>query len=157
MEKRKGYEYFRKALYTQSCCTYQKFRAPARLVLTLHVYRARALAHLFQPSQGCLNELRPSAARSNHTSQTNRALGVKHARARLKLPSVSTTLILPHPTHTHTSLYPTAPTLAHQVLSRAALCSVRSRDCAGLYSEGACYVMIEALDSEHNLFFYNKL
>ncbi len=31
------------------------------------------------------------------------------------------------------------------------------RGSAGLYSEGACYVMTEALDSEHNLFFYNKL
>ncbi len=56
----------------------------------------------------------------------------------------------------HPSLYPPAP--AHQVLSRATLCCVGSHDSAGLYSEGACYnVMIKALDSEHNLFFYNKL
>ncbi len=56
---------------TQSCCTYQKFRAPARLVLALHVYRARAqlnwaLAHPLQLSQGRLNELHPSVARYLH-------------------------------------------------------------------------------------------
>ncbi len=59
----------------QSGCTYQKFRAPARLALTLHACRARvqlnrALAHLFQPSQGRLNE----------------------PQARFKTPSVSTPL-----------------------------------------------------------------
>ncbi len=142
---------------TQSCCTHQKFRAPVRLALTLPAYRARAqlnraVAHLFQPSQGQLNEPCPSAARSDHTNQTNRALGVKHAWTRLRLPSVSTHLF--SHIRTHTSLYPPAPTLAHQVLSRAALCCVGSRDRAGLYSEGTCYnVMIEALDSEHNLYF----
>ncbi len=46
----------------QSGCTYQKFRAPAQLALTLHVCRARVqlnrtLAHLLQPSQGLLNML----------------------------------------------------------------------------------------------------
>ncbi len=60
-----------------------------------------------------------------------------------------------HPSPAYRSLYPPAP--AHQVLSHAALCCVRSGDSAGLYSEGACYnVMIEALNSELNLFF-NKL
>ncbi len=69
---------------------------------------------------------------------------------------LSGAVILPHPTHT--SVYPPAPALAYQVLSRAALCCVGTRDSAVLYSEDACYnVMIEGLDSEHNLFFYNKL
>ncbi len=58
-------------MFTQSCWTYQKFSAP-----TLHAYSARAqlnraLAHLFQQSQGRLNEPCP------HTSQTNWALGVR--------------------------------------------------------------------------------
>ncbi len=61
-------------LFTQSGCTYQKFRDPARLALTLHVCRARVqlnrtLAHLLQPSQGLLNE-----PWCDHISQTNRAL-----------------------------------------------------------------------------------
>ncbi len=91
-----------------------------------------ALAYLFQLSQSRLNEQHP-----------NCVLRVKRARARLRLPRIDT-LILPHPAHT--SLYP--PALAHQVLSRAALCCIGSCDSAGLYSEGACYnVMIEALDS----------
>uniref|UniRef100_A0A673LVZ7 Si:ch211-168d1.3 n=1 Tax=Sinocyclocheilus rhinocerous TaxID=307959 RepID=A0A673LVZ7_9TELE len=43
------YHFCRSEMYTQSCCTYQKFSAP-----TLHVHRARAqlnraLAHLFRP------------------------------------------------------------------------------------------------------------
>ncbi len=80
-------------LFTQSGCTYQKFCAPARLALTLHVCRARVqmnrtLAHLLQPSQGLLNKPRPSAARSDHFTQTNRALGLRRARARFKTPSV---------------------------------------------------------------------
>ncbi len=36
-----------------------------------------SLAHLLQPSQGLLNKPRPSAAQSDHISQTNRALGLK--------------------------------------------------------------------------------
>ncbi len=65
----------------------------------------------------------------------------------------SGTVILPHPIHT--SVFPPAPALAHQVLSRAAICCVVSCNSAGLYSEGARYnVMIEGLDSKHNLFFY---
>ncbi len=57
-----------------------------------------ALTHLFQPSLGRLNEPCLRAACSDHTSKTNRALGVKHAWARLSLPSVSTTLFsrIPH-------------------------------------------------------------
>ncbi len=47
------------------------------------------------------------------------------------------TLILPHAAHT--SVFPPVPALAHQVLSRAALCCVGFRDSAGLYSEGICY------------------
>ncbi len=143
-------------IYAQSCCTYQKICT----LLTLYAYRARAqlnraLAHLFQPSQGRLNEPHPSTARSDHTSQTNRALGVKRTRARLRLPSVRTPLFSRIP-YTRVSM-PT-PALAHRVLFCAALCCVGSHDSAGLYSESACYnVMIEALDSEHNLFFYNKL
>ncbi len=50
----------------------------------------RALAHLFQLCQGRLNEPHPSVARSDHINQTNQALGVKHARARFKMPNVST-------------------------------------------------------------------
>lgn len=50
----------------------------------------RALVHLFQLGQGLLNEPRPSTARSAHTSQTNRALGVKRSRAQFKTPIVST-------------------------------------------------------------------
>ncbi len=66
----------------QSGCTYQKFRAPARLALTLYVCRARVhmnrtLAHLLQPSQGLLNKPRPSASQSDHFTQTNRALGLR--------------------------------------------------------------------------------
>ncbi len=66
----------------QSGCTYQKFRAPARLAFTLYVCRARVqmnrtLAHLLQPSQGLLNKPRPSASRSDHFTQTNRALGLR--------------------------------------------------------------------------------
>ncbi len=107
------YHFCRLEMLTQSCCMYQKFRAPARLVLTLYAYRTRAqlnraLAHLFQLSQGRLNELRPSAARSDHTSQTNRALGVKHARERLRLPSVSTLLFSRIP-HTRVSTRPHSP------------------------------------------------
>ncbi len=69
-------------LFTQSGCTYQKFRAPARLALTLYVCRARVqmnrtLPHLLQPSQGLLNKPRPSASRSDHFTQTNRALGLR--------------------------------------------------------------------------------
>ncbi len=69
-------------LFTQSGCTYQKFRAPARLVLTLYVCRARVqmnrtLAHLLQPSQGLLNKPCSSASRSDHFTQTNRALGLR--------------------------------------------------------------------------------
>ncbi len=68
-------------LFTQSGCTYQKFRAPARLVLTQHVCRPSptepSLAHLLQPSQGLLNKPRPSASRSDHFTQTNRALGLR--------------------------------------------------------------------------------
>ncbi len=59
-------------LFTQSGCTYQKFRAPARLV-----QMNRTLAHLLQPSQGLLNKPRPSASRSDHFTQTNRALGLR--------------------------------------------------------------------------------
>ena len=75
------------------------FRAPARLALTLHANRARvqlnrALAHLFQAGQGRLIEPRPGTVRSTHTSQTNRALVVKRTRARFKLASVSTPLML---------------------------------------------------------------
>ncbi len=47
-----------------------------------------SLAHLLQPSQGLLNKPRPSAARSDHFTQTNRALGLRRARARFKTPSV---------------------------------------------------------------------
>ncbi len=36
-----------------------------------------SLAHLLQPSQGLLNKPRPSAAQSDHISQTNRALGLR--------------------------------------------------------------------------------
>ncbi len=84
-------------LFTQSGCTYQKFRAPERLALTLHVCRARVqlnrtLAHLLQPSQGLLNEPPPSGARSDNISQTNRALGLRRTRARFKTPSVGTPL-----------------------------------------------------------------
>jgi len=68
-------------LFTQSGCTYQKFRAPARLD-TLYVCRARVqmnrtLAHLLQPSQGLLNKPRPSASRSDHFTQSNSALGLR--------------------------------------------------------------------------------
>ncbi len=113
--------------------------------LALHSNRARAqlnraLAQLFQPSQGWLSVARPSAAWSDHTSQMNEALGVKRTRVRLRMPSVSTH-VLYYPashTHTHTSLHLPALALPHQVLSRAALCCVVSRDRAGLYSEGAC-------------------
>ncbi len=52
----------------------------------------RTLAHLLQPSQGLLNKPRPSAAQSDHISQTNRALGLRRARARFKTPSVGTPL-----------------------------------------------------------------
>ncbi len=52
----------------------------------------RTLAHLLQPSQGLLNKPRPSTAQSDHISQTNRALGLRHARARFKTPSVGTPL-----------------------------------------------------------------
>ncbi len=84
-------------LFTQSGHTYQKFRDPARLALTQHVFRARVqlnrtLAHLLQPSQGLLNKPCPSAAQSDHISQTNRALGLRHARVRFKTPSVGTPL-----------------------------------------------------------------
>ncbi len=84
-------------LFTQSGCTYQKFRAPARLALTLYVCCARVqmnrtLAHLLQPSQGLLNKPCPSAAQSDHISQTNRALGLRRARAWFKTPSVGTPL-----------------------------------------------------------------
>ncbi len=94
-------------IYTQSCCTYQRFRAPAWHP-SLHAYRTRALAHLFQPSQGRLNEPRPSAAQSDHTSQTNQALGVKRARVRLRLPSVSTPLFS-RILHTRVSTRPHSP------------------------------------------------
>ncbi len=39
-----------------------------------------SLAHLLQPSQGLLNKPRPSVAWSDHISQTNRALGLRHAQ-----------------------------------------------------------------------------
>ncbi len=65
--------------------------------LTQHVFRARVqlnrtLAHLLQPSQGLLNKPRPSAAQSDHISQTNRALGLRRARGWFKTPSVGTPL-----------------------------------------------------------------
>ncbi len=49
---------------------------------SLHVCRARVqmnrtLAHLLQPSQGLLNKPRPSASRSDHFTQTNRAFGLR--------------------------------------------------------------------------------
>ncbi len=138
----------------QSCCTYEKFRTP-----TLHAYRARArlngaLAHLFQPSQGWLNEPRLSTARSDHTSQTNRALGVKRARALLRLPGVSTPLFSSIP-HTRVSTRPHSPIKCcpalHSVALGPAIVQVSTQ-------KDVCYnVMIEALDSEHTLFFYNKL
>ncbi len=37
----------------------------------------RTLAHLLQTSQGLLNKPRPSASRSDHFTQTNRALGLR--------------------------------------------------------------------------------
>ncbi len=82
---------------------YQKFCAPARLALTQHVCRARVqmnrtLAHLLQSSQGLLNKPRPIEARSDHISQTNRALGLRRARARFKTPSVGTPLENNHTT-----------------------------------------------------------
>ncbi len=75
---------------------------------SLHAYRARALAHLFQPSQGRLNEPRLSVARSDHTSQTNRALEVKRTQIRLRLPSVSTPLFS-RILHTQVSTRPHSP------------------------------------------------
>ncbi len=80
-------------LFMQSGCTYQKFRAPARLALTLHVCCARVQmnrtqAHLLQPSQGLLNKPRPSASRSDHFTQTNRALGLRRGSGWFKTPSV---------------------------------------------------------------------
>ncbi len=84
-------------LFTQSGRTYQKFRDPARLALTLHVCRARVqlnrtLVHLLQPIQGLLNEPCPSAAQIDHISQTNRALGLRSAQAWFKTPNVGTPL-----------------------------------------------------------------
>ncbi len=81
----------------QSGCMYQMLRALARLALILHLCRVRVqlnltLTHLLQPSQGLLNESRPSEARSDHISQTNSALGFRCARARFKTPSVGTPL-----------------------------------------------------------------
>ncbi len=81
----------------QSGYTYQKFCAPARLALILHVCHARVqlnrtLAHLLQPSQGLRNEPHPSTSQSDHISQTNWAFGLRHARARFKTPSVGTQL-----------------------------------------------------------------
>ncbi len=52
----------------------------------------RTLAHLLQSSQGLLNKPRLSAVQSDHISQTNRALGLRCARARFKTPSVGTPL-----------------------------------------------------------------
>ncbi len=128
-------------MLTQSCCTYQKFCVVS--AQTSCVLRPSPTEpHLFQPSQGWLNEPRPSEARSDYTSQMNRALGFKRARARLRLPSVSTPLFsrIPH-TRVSTRLHTHSAALGPVIV---------------LYSEGACYnVMIEALDSEHNLFFYN--
>ncbi len=37
----------------------------------------RTLAHLLQPSQGLINKPCPSASRSDHFTQTNRALGLR--------------------------------------------------------------------------------
>ncbi len=121
---------------TQSCCTHQKFRAPVRLALTLPAYRARAqlnraVAHLFQPSQGQLNEPCPSAARSDHTNQTNRALGVKHAWTRLRLPSVSTHLFS-HIPHTHESLPASTHTRPSSVVPRRTLLRWVPRSCRSL-------------------------
>ncbi len=82
-------------LFTQSGCTYQKFRAPARLALTLAYLCAAPESKwtaLLHPSQGLLNKPRRSAAQSDHISQTNRALGLRRARACFKTPSVGTPL-----------------------------------------------------------------
>ncbi len=62
------------------------------LVCRARVQMNRTLAHLLQPSQDLLNKPRPSAAQSDHISQTNRALGLRRARARFKTPSVGTPL-----------------------------------------------------------------
>ncbi len=45
--------------------------------LSICVQMNRTLAHLLQPSQGLLNKPRPSASRSDHFTQTNRALGLR--------------------------------------------------------------------------------
>ncbi len=62
------------------------------LVCRARVQMNRTQAHLLQPSQGLLNKPRPSAAQSDHISQTNRALGLRRTRARFKTPSVGTPL-----------------------------------------------------------------
>ncbi len=108
----------------------------------LYTYISCALCHLFQPSQG---RKQTKHTWSNHTSQTNRALGLKRALARFRLPSVSSPVFSRIP-RTRVSPIKCCP-VPHSVALGPVIVQVSTRKVP---------VMIEALDSEHN-FFYNKL
>ncbi len=76
-------------LFMQSGCTYQKFRDPARLALTLHMCRARVqlnhtLAHLLQPSQGASKHGTERSHYSNEQGFRAQTRSVQNTQCRYK-------------------------------------------------------------------------
>lgn len=79
------YRFCRSEIFTQSCSTYQNICTPAGLALTLtDLYITEPCSCPPLPTET------GTAKWNDHTSQTNQALGVKRALARLRLPNVST-------------------------------------------------------------------